>query len=58
MTDGAAPEVTLRLSGPFGKPITAGTPIGFEGIATAFSQSPLMLTFVVRLQDLAVENAN
>jgi hypothetical protein len=52
-----APEVTLRLRAPFGKPIAAGTPVEFEGIATEFSPSPLMLIFDVRLQDLAVENA-
>jgi hypothetical protein len=58
MTEAGASEVTLRLSAPFGKPIAAGTPVEFEGIATQFSPVPLMLTFDVQLQDLIADKAN
>lgn len=50
----SSPEVTLRFSMPFGRPVKSGTPVEFEGIAVQFSQAPFMVTFDVRSDQVVV----
>jgi len=50
LSDPSSPEITLRLKDDSGKdaplngPITPGSQIRFEGVATAFTKDPFMLT--------------
>jgi len=44
MSDDTTPEVTLNLSAPLAGKADAGTVIEFEGVPTAFTQNPFMLT--------------
>jgi hypothetical protein len=53
MSDGATPEVTLRVKDDNGKdshlngPLMPGSEIRFEGMPVAFTQNPFMLTLEV-----------
>ncbi len=49
------PEITLRLRGRDGrpghltKPVAPGTKVAFQGVVTAFTREPFMLTFEIEL---------
>jgi tetratricopeptide (TPR) repeat protein len=45
------PDVTLRFETPLRGKADAGTEIGFEGIASAFTRDPFMVTFDVESKD-------
>jgi tetratricopeptide (TPR) repeat protein len=45
------PEITLELETPLRGKAAPGTEIGFEGVASAFSKAPFMLTFDVDSKD-------
>jgi hypothetical protein len=47
MADNPRPEVTLKLNGRLEKPLPAGTPVKFDGVGSAFTTEPFMLTFQV-----------
>ena len=55
MSDGTTPEVTLRLKDDSWRdahlsgPVMRGSQIQFEGVPSAFTQNPFMLTFDVQL---------
>jgi hypothetical protein len=48
------PEATLKLDRQLKHPIPVGQIIEFEGVATAFTQNPLVVNFVVRKTNLFV----
>jgi len=41
------PEVTLKMQGDLEKPLSAGSPVSFEGVVKAFAREPFMLTLEV-----------
>ena len=45
MADAATPEVTLKLDAPMAGTLETGCAIEFEGVPTAFTAAPFMLTF-------------
>jgi hypothetical protein len=46
-----APEVTLKLENPLPGKADKGTEIAFEGVPTAFTKDPFMLTFAIESKD-------
>src|SRR5205823_6431480 len=45
--DGKTPDVTIKLDAPLVGKMEPGTELGFQGIATAYTASPYMVTFDV-----------
>jgi tetratricopeptide (TPR) repeat protein len=53
LSDDTTPEVTLNLSAPLTGKAEAGTVIEFEGIPSAFTQNPFMLTMDVEKEKIS-----
>ncbi|HBY64045.1 MAG TPA: hypothetical protein DEH78_29840 [Solibacterales bacterium] len=53
IADAATPEVTLVFENPLGSKADPGTEIEFEGVPTAFSADPFMLTMEVEREKLS-----
>jgi hypothetical protein len=53
ISDDTTPEVTLNLSAPLAGKADAGTVIEFEGVPTAFTQSPFMVTMDVEKEKIS-----
>jgi tetratricopeptide (TPR) repeat protein len=52
LSDDTTPEVTLNLSAPLAGKADAGTVIEFEGVPSAFTQSPFMVTMDVEKEKI------